>query len=302
MQDLQAFRRYYNDHLHTELLNFERQRKRLVWLIVGLGGAFVALSVFVISLGVVALSVFLLIPLYILVTFLRGKIHDFKNTFKPAVINSILKFIDPTLRYYHGDWIPRDTFLRSGIFPFNPEIYKGEDYIMGKIGEVFFELCELEIYHTSTIKGKLIKWFEGIFFHANFHNNAKGKIVLVPRSEWQSFIKTIKGFTKYGGYEVKGLGTPEFQKEFIIYAEKDAHYRELLTPELLATIANYRIHSNKQVYVSFVDTHFYIAIAEPYELLEAHIFFSNLDFDLIAMFYEELYLFTRIVEDFDIRS
>lgn len=302
MQDIPAFRKYYNDYLHTELLNFERRRKRLVWLILILCSLLGILSGMVISLGVVALSFFLAIPWYVLIQFLRGKIFTFRDEFKPMVVNAILKFIDPTLKYYHKDFIPEDTFNRARIFPIRPEIYKGEDYIMGKIGEVFFELCELEIYHTANLEGKLVRWFEGIFFHANFHNKFQGRILLVPRPEWQHFIPLLKQFAKYGGGEIKGLGDETFQKEFIVYAEKNVPYKEVLSPTLLKTINAYHLKSKKQVYVSFVDSHFYIAIAEPYELLEAHIFFSNLDFELICMFYQELYMFTRLVEDFDIRK
>lgn len=301
MDRLAEFRRFYNDVLHAKLVEFESKRYRLVFAVLGLAAVLITVSILVISLGVFALSFFLLIPWYGWLSYYRRRVHQFREDFKPTIVNEILKFIDPSLRYYHKEYISRDTFLRAGIFPVNPDYYKGEDYIMGKIGDVFFELCELHIMHPSALRGKMVNWFEGIFFHANFHNNFKGHIVMIPRPEWQSYIPVIKGFTKYGGGEIKGLGNAEFQREFAVYGQKDVHYKELLTPQLLETITNYHHDSGKKVYVAFKDSHFFIAIAEPYELLEAHVFISNLDFKTMGMFYEELLLFTRIVEDFDVR-
>jgi Protein of unknown function (DUF3137) len=302
MQDLKAFRIYYNDYLHRELIKLEKRRKRLVFGIIFFAMLLVGSAIFIISLNVAAMTFFMLIPLYIYLNIVRARIYDFKHTFKPMVVNAILKFIDPNLNYFNKEFIPKDTFVRSGIFPIDPQIYKGEDYIMGKIGEVAFELCELEIYHPSVLKGKLIDWFKGIFFHANFRNTFLGRIVILPRTEWQTYLNIIKKYTKYGGGEIKGLLNAEFQKEFAVYAQKGVRYQDVLSKTLLQTILDYKVQHNKKIYVAFRDSHFYIAINEPYELLEASIFFPNLDFKLLCMFYEELYLFTRLVEDFDIRK
>ncbi len=302
MQDVKAFRVYYNEYLHAKLVAMEKRRKRLMFGIIFFALVLIGATVFIISLNVAAMTFFMLIPFYIYINIVRARVYDFKHTFKPMVVNDILQFIDPSLNYFNKEFIPKDTFLRSGIFPINPQIYKGEDYIMGKIGEVAFELCELEIYHPSVLKGKLVDWFKGIFFHANFRNNFTGRIVILPRTEWQTYLNIIKEYTKFGGGEVKGLLNADFQREFAVYAQKDSRYKDVLSNKLLQTILDYKLRHHKKIYVSFKDSHFYIAINEPYELLEAHIFFPNLDFELICMFYEELYLFTRLVEDFDIRK
>jgi len=295
-----AFRRYYNDHMHSKLLVFDRKRKRmLAIMLVGIV-LLIVLSVYIISFEVFALSVFLLIPWGLLFQFYLYWVRSFKAKFKPLVVKSILTFIDSNLKYYHSDYISKDTFLRSKIFPMNPDIYKGEDYIMGKIGEIFFEMCELELYHTSEVKAKLEKWFEGVFFHANFNSKFKGRIVIIPRDEWQKFIPVMKDFTKYGGYELEDTKNTTFDEEFLVYIDRDVNYKEILTPELIAAVNSYQERSGKKVYASFYNSHFYMAIKEPYELLEPSIFQSNLDFELIAGYYRELSLFTKIVNDFDV--
>ncbi|MCH2043391.1 MAG: DUF3137 domain-containing protein [Saprospiraceae bacterium] len=300
MQDLKAFRRYYNNSLHGELQGYESRRLRLLVVLGIIAGALLGFSIFIISLRIAALSIFLAIPWVVYFQLGRQRVRAFKDQFKPLVVRSILKFIDPRLCYYHKEFIPKDTFYRSSIFPYTLSSYGGEDYIMGNIGEVFFEMCELKATYYSDIKGREELFFDGVFFHANFNTKFEGRIVLFPREDWQMFIGTMKDFTKYGGHELLKTGNEAFDKEFIIYIDPDIHWKEILTPELIEVLDIYHQKSNKKMYVSFIDSHFYMAIAEPYELLEAHFLLSNINFDLLAAYYDELFVFTKIVEDFDV--
>jgi hypothetical protein len=300
MEDIKAFRRYYNDHLHSKLVAFET-RRWLLLIMIALGSVgLIVLTVVVISLGMAALLLFLPIPFWVFYEVMKRQIRVYKKAFKPLVVQAILDFIDPRLKYYPEQYVPYDTFNRSNIFPVEPSVYLGEDYIIGKIGEVSFEMCELHIQHPSYIKARLEKLFEGVFFHAKFNYSSKGRIIIIPRQRWQRFIKTMKNITRYGGYEIKETGNPVFDKEFLVYADPKVNYKEVLTAGLLNTINNYHLEYKKEIYASFVDSHFYMAIAEPYQLLDAHVFTSNLDFELIAAYYRELYVFTKLVEDFDI--
>jgi len=279
---------------------FERKRRQLLFLmflgvLLLLGG-----SIFILTLDMFALSVFIFVPWFLLFRYYQHQTKVFESGFKPIVVSSLLEYMDSNLTYHHKDYISKDTFLRSGIFPINPELYYGEDYIMGKIGEIFFEMCELELYHTSDVKGKVEKWFEGIFFHANFSTSFEGRIVMIPRSDWQQFIPVMKGFTKYGGYELTNTGHAAFDQEFLVYLDRDIHYKDMLTPELIDTIYNYQHTSGKKVYASFYNSHFYMAINEPKNLLEASVWHSNLNFELIEAYYQELSMFTQVVREFDI--
>ncbi len=300
MEDLKAFRRYYNEHLHARLVVFERRR----WLLLAMIslGVLVLLGIMllVLSVRMTALLLFLPIPFWTFYEIIKRQIRAYKKSFKPLVVQAILDFIDPRLKYYPEQYVPYDTFNRSNIFPIEPAVYLGEDYIIGKIGEVSFEMCELHIQHPSYIKGRLEKLFDGIFFHAKFNYNSKGRIIIIPRHRWQRFIRTMKNITRYGGYEIKETGNPVFDKEFLVYADPKVHYKEILTAGLLNTINNYHLEAKKEIYASFVDSHFYMAISEPYHLLDAHVFSSNVNFELISAYYQELYVFTRLVEDFDI--
>jgi hypothetical protein len=300
VEDIGKFRRFYNDQMHGKLMVFERQRKQLLALMFLGALLMLLLTIFVLNLGMFALSIFLFVPWVLLFRFYQHRAEIFKAGFKPIVVSSLLEFMDSSLTYYHRDFISKDTFLRSRIFTINPELYDGEDYIMGKIGEIFFEMCELKAHYTDRVKGTLETLFEGIFFHANFNTHFEGRIVMIPRDEWQRFIPVMKDYTKYGGYELKNTGNAVFDKEFIVYLDREVHYKEILTPELITAINQYHINSGKKVYASFYNSHFYMAIKEPKNLLEASVWHSNLNFELIVSYYIELTLFTKIVKDFDI--
>lgn len=299
-ESIGKFRRFYNDHLYRRLVVFEKKRKQLLFFM-SLGAVLLLLfTVFILQLGMFALSVFLFVPWFLLVRFYRHRSDIFRAGYKPIVMKGLLEFMEGNLTYYHKEYISKDTFQRSRIFPYKADDYKGEDYIMGKIGEIFFELCELDIRHSSSLRKRLDRWFSGIFFHANFNTKFEGRIVMIPRSDWQNFIATMKDYVRHGGYELMDTGNEDFDEEFIVYLDRDVNYKDILTPELLAAILQYRVRSQKKVYASFYNSHFYMAIDEPDNLLQASLLHSNNSFERIANYYRELRLFTQIVRDFDV--
>lgn len=300
MDDIGKFRRFYNDHLHRRLLGFEKQRLQLL-LFLGLGCLFLGVfSVWILSFDLFALSIFLVVPWFLVVRFFRYRAAIFRSGYKPIVMDGLLAYMDNDLTYYPREYISQDTFERSHIFPNTIREYKGEDYIMGKIGEIFFELCELEIFHINPIRSQTERWFGGIFFHANFNTAFKGRIVMLPRNRRQDFLATIKYYTRYGGYELTQTGDKRFDEEFLVYLDRDVHYKDILTPELIGAINRYHLNSGKEVYASFYNSHFYMAIDEPQNLLQASVWHSNLSFERIVAYYRELLLFTQIVRDFDV--
>lgn len=300
MKDIKDFRRYFNEHMRTELLYYERKRKLLVFAILCILGITFAIVVWVLYLSVAAISLFFLIPLFSVYNIIRYLIQQFKAEYKPLVVPLILKFIDDRILYYHKEYVPLDSFLRSGIYPFEPQFYGGEDYITGKIGDVFFEMSELHIQHSMGISNQLEQIFDGIFFHALFSTPFKGHVVIFPRNRWQLFIKTMKEFTLYGGREILDVGDEKFREAFIVFADLGVRYHDVLNKDFLETLNSY-LDRERDIYVSFYDTHFFFGIDEPRNLLDASIFSTNLDFELLADFYKELSMLTRLVEDFDLK-
>lgn len=303
---LDAFRRYYNTHLFPELQRTERLRKRLLTIIV--------LSLVVIFLiltlasyyGVVLLSLFLVLPISFYIIYLGYRIQRFRQTFKPRIVGLILDFMNEQLNfsqltYSPKDKIPRALFLQSGIFKTGAQYYQGEDFIKGFVGEMPFAMSELVVREMSLMTNKLQDVFEGVFLHAIFaEESTEGSIVIWPRRRKQYLTRSIKEYTFQGGFnqdmEIMNL---DFQDHFLVYATEDTHVAGILSEPMQDALVDYMDRTDKDIYISFVDRHIFAAISENRDLLEPSIFTSNIHFELIREFFEDIMLVLKIIEDFD---
>ena len=95
------------------------------------------------------------------------------------------------------------------------------------------------------------------------------------------------------------IRNPEFRKQFLAYATRNAQVRELLSDSMQRSILNYRNETEKEIYLSFINKDLYVAITEPKNILEPRLFQSNVSFELVREFFEDLQLAFQIVEDFD---
>ncbi len=299
MKRLEEFRIYYNHTIHPELVRLERKRRRLLW--------FMLLSVFVLAgllllelfIDVFFLSLLMLIPIGLYIIFLGYRIRQFIADFKPRVIRLILDFIEVgQFEYKSNGVIPKADFLKSRIFATSAPSYQGEDHISGKIGEVEFAMSEVNVKEFSKVRSRLNYVFRGVFLNAHFDNKFRGAIYILPEKYKQYLTRSIKQFTRQGAIPVEA-DEDFFEKVFMIYATPDAPVYSLLSREVQVMLVNYHFRTGKEIYISFIGGEMYIAVTEPKDLLEPYLFRSNVSFDLVREFYEDIYLLFSIVEDFD---
>ncbi|MEM7101992.1 MAG: DUF3137 domain-containing protein [Bacteroidota bacterium] len=297
MEEIIALRRFYNASLHKVLIKLDRKRKTMIVLFLLSIFLFIGIGVIVVKTSMPALSLFAWIPLVAYGTFLFARIRKFKAAFKPPVVSLILDFFNKDIKYDMKNKVPKDRFLGSELFVTSAPYYRGEDYFTGKIGNVHFEMSELDVRQPSRVLSEMEQVFRGIFFHANFPEPFKGKILILPREDKQYLMRTIKGITRKGGYQVKAP-IEEFEQEFITYANPDVATSNILSQGIFETILKYQKKIDKKIFVAFNESHFYLAIDEPKDILEPNIFRSNVNFHLIRDFYEDISDLMHIVEDF----
>jgi len=305
MQRLDEFRIYYNHTIHPELIRLERKRKRLLKLIafsIVLIAVLIAIGIY---LHILPLTLFMMLPISFYVAYLVNEIRKFVSTFKPQIVNLILDFIDDgvnygTLKYEAEKSISRSTFNKSRIFMSPAVQFVGEDYISGKLGELDFEMSELNVREYSRARSRLNYVFRGVFLHSTFTRPLRGSILILPQKFRQYLSRTIKEFVRIGGYEVdSGLENELFTLNFMTYATPDAFVSGVLSPEMQKGIVEYKLKSGKEIYISFIGQEIYVAITEPKDILEPFIFQSNISFDLVKDFFEDISMLLSIVEDFD---
>lgn len=304
MKRLDEFRIFYNQTIHPELRRLERKRRRLLLLLFASIILLIAILFLQFYLNILVLSLFLMLPFGFYITFVLYQIQRFKTTFKPHVVNLILDFIDDglnfgTLTYNSKRFIPKSRFLASKIFKTAAPQYVGEDYISGKIGELDFEMCELEVKEFSKVRNRLNYVFKGVFLHTSFNRPARGEIIILPEKFKQYLSRTIKAFDGIGGVDVSELMTERFSASFMSFATREANVSGVLSVDMQNALVNYRITSGKEIYVSFIGKDIYIGITEPKDILEPYIFSSNVSFELVREFFEDIYILLSIIEDID---
>ena len=157
MNRIEDLRLFYNHTIQPELLRLEHSRRRLIRLLVFSGLSFVVIAIVTLAINILPLTLFLCIPIAIYIAYLLRKIRAFQLRFKPYVMKLVLDFLDNdiyygTLEYDAEKEISKEHFQNSHLFATEATEFDGEDYIHGRIGELMFELCELEVNEMSKVR------------------------------------------------------------------------------------------------------------------------------------------------------
>ena len=306
MQRLHEFRLFYNHTIHPELLRMERKRKRLLLLLFLSVFFLTGVTILDINVDILVVTLFFLIFIGFYITFLLYRIRQFVVTFKPNIVNLILDFIDDEvnfgkLTYEPKQKISKTDFNASLLFTTDAPYYKGEDFIKGSYRELTFELCELNVREYSKVRNQLNYIFKGVFFQGNFNSKAhRGKILVLPRVFSQYLSRSIKAFNRMGGRNADDIVTKRFRDVFMVMASRNANIDNILSEDMQDAILTYRAQTEKEIYVSFIGSKLYMAVTEPRDLLEPHIFQSNVSFELVREFFEDLQLLFSVLEDLDV--
>ena len=307
MQNLNDLRHFYNHTIHPELMRMERKRH---YLLTVMGIAFLTILGIIFLqfyLNILVLTLVLVVPLVLYITYMFNEWDNFRATFKPKVVTLLLDFIDNDvtynvpLKYMEKASISPEVFQASRLFNSAAPDYVGEDYIKGEMGELDFEMSELSVKEFSPVRNRLDDVFRGVMLHARYRRKVQpesGEILVLPRQERQFLSKTIKSFTAKGGRQFDTL-TQIFMDTFVVYSTANANTRGFLSTEMQEAILKYRDKETKEVYISFIGSDIYIAVKQEKDLLEPALWQSNVSFDLIREYYEDLTMLLSIVLDID---
>jgi hypothetical protein len=285
----------------------ERQRHNLLSI---MGVSFLGILAIIFLqfyLGILVLTLVLTIPLVLYISYIFNQWDNFRSSFKPKVVSLLLDFIDNDvtynvpLKYTEKGSITPSVFHASRLFNSAAPDFTGEDYITGEMGELDIEMSELSVKEFSTVRNRLDDVFRGVFLHARFRRTVqdeKGEILVLPRHERQFLSKTIKSFTAKGGRQFDRL-SQKFMENFVVYATTDANTKGFLSDEMQDAILRYKEKENNEIYISFIANDIYIAIQQEKDLLEPELWQSNVSFELIREYHEDLTMLLSIVMDID---
>ena len=147
-----------------------------------------------------------------------------------------------------------------------------------------------------------MEWiFDGVFMKATLQIPIKGSILIIPKTEKPYLSRTIKQWVGAGHVKVNNLiRNPQFRAQFETYANKKSNPVGFLTEGLQASILQYTQAFDKLFYLAYKNGIIYMAISEEKDILEPHLFKSNLKFSLIKEFYDDITILLHILEDLDL--
>ncbi|MFH1519960.1 MAG: DUF3137 domain-containing protein [Candidatus Omnitrophota bacterium] len=305
MKTLEELKEYYRITLLPELRLLEQERKK--------------------SLNKIILSAAIIVPLAALLSYIskhhfpailgiigifgasRLFTREYVSNFKTGIIEKIITCVDENLKYSRNSYIPRSLFTDSKLFRQGIDCYQGDDYVTGKIGKTQVELSEIHAqYITRDSKGnrRYHTIFKGLFFVADFNKEFKGMTIVLPdvaEKMLGGLGAMFQSWNKGRGQLVK-LEDPEFEKMFVVYGEDQIESRYILSTSLMKRITDFKKKTQRQIHLSFVGSHIFIAISYRRDLFEPRIFRTLLSFDPIHQYFEDLQLAVGIVEDLNLNT
>lgn len=235
----------------------------------------------------------------------------FRSKFKHRVIERLVKFYDPGLRYEPTLGITESQYEDSVIFLKDHDRYHSEDLVRGTLGRTAVSFSdvhtEYKTVHTDSDGRTQERWhtiFEGIFFTADFNKHFSGMTVVLPDTA-EKYLGRIGNFFQRRPTSRPGLiklEDPEFEREFVVYSHDQIEARYILSTSLMRRLLTFRRRHGSDVFLSFVDERVNVAIATGRDHFEPKLFSTIKDFPTIEAYFREIELFARIVEDLDLNT
>ena len=287
----------------------ELRRRRLMRLLVLSILLFSGVLVLQVYLSIFALTLALLIPVGLWITYLGFRVQVFYKEFKPRVVTLLLDFIDNDVNFkFEGydpkGFIPQEKFLESRIFT-RTDDYHGEDIIRGQVRETPFEACELRVKEFSPTRNRLDLVFSGIFLVADYQRwDMHGGVLALPDAYRKYLSRSERAFHLMGGRRVHDGIIPEFENCFDTYATPEVRIKDVISEEFQRAILRLRkrfreVNRQKEIYFSIIGDKIYIALRQDRNLLEPSLFVNNTSFEVVQEFYEDLRLLLELVMEVD---
>ena len=311
MGKLASFLDYYYKTMRSRLAPLEEERERIatslkttiIYLSLGSIVAFIVLSKSILSSDLI-MAAFVSFggSMAIYQWVYKMKTKEFTNRFKDEIVETMVKFIDESLRYDKIRSINDFEYKMSRLFPRSYDRYKGDDLVSGEIDGVSIKFSDLHTEYKTKDKNGNTHWhtiFQGIFFIADFHKNFDGRTLVLPdraQKLFGDFGTFFQGLSTRG--ELVKMDNSEFEKEFVVYSDDQIEARYILTPALMERIVRLKKKVDKALHVSFYGSKIYLAISFKKEMFEPKIFKSLLEFREIREYFEVLDMLVGIVNEF----
>jgi hypothetical protein len=238
---------------------------------------------------------------------------DLERQAKSQTMSELARFVDPSLTYAAEGCISEAQFKQSSLYSGSIDRYRGEDLVSGKIGATQIAFSEVHAEHMTThTDGKghtTTEWetiFRGLFIVADFNKELRGMTLVLPDVAERLFGhlgQALQGaLAAFGRGELVKLEDPEFEKEFVVYADDQVEARYVLTPALMERLVEFRRKADRPVRFSFAGPSVCIAIETGRNMFEPSISRSLLDRQMLLENLRDLEFAAGVVQDLDLNT
>ncbi len=298
---------FYYGELHRDLLELEAERKRVAKMVVVVISLIAAAALgLIFTTGGPKGDFAAIIAAFALASAAfsyRWFTAGYRRGYKNRIFSRLVERIDPTLLYSPAGMVSRTFFNLSGLFQSDIDYYDGGDLIKGKIGRTPIEFSRLKVEKESTdARGKRRRSliFHGTFIVTEFHKHFKKEVLIYPDIA-EKYLGVFGGWLQgISGKKPVRMDSPEFEKEFKVYADDpvEAHY--LLTPSVMERLTALKRRADAPLYISFRLDKLFIAIADEDGRFEPPLFRSLLGIEIFKAYIENFNLILSIVEELNL--
>lgn len=310
MATLSSLLEYYYETMQEALFPLEEERKRIVKKLQTVAffmsiGAVVFFTVLHQHMHFAPLQAGLLSAMSGFLIFMFVYRHEkagFMALFKDQVIEKLLYQIDASLSYRKESAIDEEAYRRSELFLEDYDRFEGSDLVSGSIAKIDVRFSFLHTQQKERDSKGRERWetiFQGLFFCADFNKAFKSKTVVLPDTAertlgvlgtWFQRMNVARG-------SLMKLDHAEFEKIFVVYGDDPIESRYILSHSFMEKIVLLQRKINRPIYLSFVASRIYIAIAYTKSLFEPILTRSLLEFSYIKEYFQLLNTVVGIVEE-----
>ncbi|NPA35606.1 MAG: DUF3137 domain-containing protein [Chlorobi bacterium] len=315
MKTTEELRNLYESHLKPSLIQLEKKRKAIVVKRISYILAiplFIGISIYLadsheyfLYVGI-AVTIFFIYKLFMLKRDMAGYRDEFKN----KVVKEVVHMINPEWKYFPYDRISEEDYYKSLLFSKDADRYNGDDKVEGVIDKTDFQFSELHTEYKSVSRDdegrETESWhtiFKGIFFHADFNKEIKGKTLVLPDTAeklFGSFGKKLQSMSGRG--KLIKMEDVEFEKLFVVYGSDQIESRYVLTPSMMRSMVAIKKKYKKNVYFSFVGSRVYVAISISKDLFEPRLYRSGVRFKDIVQMNEYFSVIETIINELNLNT
>ncbi len=307
---------YYYSELNPIVKELDQKRQKvkkniITWMVVGVVVIFILIAVVIshtdvdifLQSGIVLLGAS--VGLYGFLYKMMSK--GYHMEFKLRVIDPLVRFIDPNLKYTPNATIPEHVFKKSKIVTDDIDIYRGDDLVQGMIDNVRIAFCDLHVekeHKDSNDDSDYQTLFQGIFLQVEFPKEFYGTTVVLPDMAENIFGSYIGRMLQSFGNEMQlvKLDNVEFEKYFVVYSSDQIEARYILSHSMMERMIKFRKKVAHRISFSFVGGEMFVGVHYNRESLEASVFGSLLEYKIVKEFVESLYYSLEIVQELQLNQ